>query len=139
MTIWLEGENGAVMSFSEPLPAVIAAQVARGTLRPAEPAVSVPVVPDTGGFQEKLRAEVDAALEAQRQADADKPPADDPPAEPEPPGKPPGPGPVRRPSVRASAGAWRAYAVGQGMPEGKAAAMTKQALIKLHTGLRAVS
>lgn len=128
MTVWLEGENGAVMSFSEPLPAVIAAQVARGTLRPVV-AQTVPVVPDTAGFEEKLRAEVDRALEAQRQADADKPPADKPPAEPEPPGKPPGPGPVRKPSVRASAGAWRAYAVSQGMPEGKAAATTKQALI----------
>jgi hypothetical protein len=128
--IWLTGENGAIMSFSEPLPAVIEAQVARGTLRPLEPpreAITVPVVPDTAGAGEKLQATLDEG------------PPDKPPPEPQPSSPPPGPGPVRAPSVRASAGAWRAYAVSQGVPAGKAAAMTKSALISRFTKLRAVS
>lgn len=108
-TIWLTGENGAVLSFSEPLPPAIAAQVARGILRTAEPPLTVPVAPDT------------------------------PPAEPEaaqPPAERPGPA---RPSARSSAAAWRAYAVSQGMPKGRAAALTKAALRAEFSRLRAVS
>jgi hypothetical protein len=109
-TVWLTGENGAELSFSEPLPPVIAAQVARGILRPAV-TQTVPVVPDTGAFETKLEA-------AQETAEPDRP---------------------RRPSARSSAAAWRAYAVSQGMPKGRAAAMTKASLRTEFSRLRAVS
>ena len=115
-TVWVTGENGAQLAFSEPLPPVIAAQVARGILRPAEPprAVTVPVVPDTAAFA----AELEATLKAAEPPESDRP---------------------RKPSARSSAAAWRAYAVSQGMPKGRAAAMTKASLRTEFSRLRAVS
>lgn len=114
--IWLRGENGALLSFSEPLPAFIQSKLDKGEMQRAEapperPVPAVPAVPPV-------------PPPAQDAEDAAEPPAD---------------AAARRPSVRASATAWRAYAVSQGMPRGKASAMTKQHLITEYTRLRAVS
>jgi hypothetical protein len=125
-TVWVTGENGAQLAFSEPLPPVIAAQVARGILRPAEPpadAVSRQVLermvhPDWTDAPPPPPDSESEPQQAAEPAEADRP---------------------RMPSARSSAAAWRAYAVSQGMPKGRAAAMTKASLRTEFSRLRAVS
>jgi hypothetical protein len=67
---YFTGPNGAMLGFSEPLPPVIAAQVACGELRPAEPPAEP--VPAAGPVRESEPSDSDRvpvpAADAPRQA-----------------------------------------------------------------------